>query len=477
MTKFLLPLVCFFCSNLAFGQESSLVKVKVFQQHVDERSPWSQQAIKESGYVGVVLDKDRILISAQAIVASRYIEVESLHSSIAIPAKVDRVDYNAQLAILRLESSLRKSKPIKMGKDLKINANISILSLKEKRVVPIRARFRELKIRTSITANYNLPHYTFEIKRKGVGWSEPVMNGESLAGLATRKEKNQIFAIPVSVIRRFLDGEGRDSSFGRLGFSYSPLKSQLLRRDLGLESVDRGVWVNKVSSSSPVASILRPGDVLLAVGAYEIQSDGLTKHHLWGTIPLSGIVYTFPVGKPAKLKFLRDGKIYEKSLEMIPHNSEEDFVPFYSSSRRPFTIYSGLVLIELSRNYLQSWGEAWLRRSPIALLKRFIYDNSVVKEKDERVLVLAKVLPDKINKGYEGMKNAEIYTLNGVAVRNLDHALTLLRKPLKKNSKSFTRMTLGPLPGEIILDHSGFADANKRVAKLYSISEKFLWKN
>ena len=476
MVKVVLALISLLSCQL-IAAPNFMVKVRTFSQAIDERSPWAQKPITESQYVGVALSKNTVLISTQAVKDLRYIEVETLSSSKRYPAELSRVDYNAQLAIIKVNESLAAVEPVKLGQDLKLNSKAKILSLKQKKVVPINTSFRDIKVRGSLTASYNLPHYTFEVKRKGVGWSEPVVKEDLLVGLSIRKEKNQILALPVSVIRRFLKGKGELSSFGKLGLKYHKLHDRLLRQELGLKGEEYGVWLSDVTTLSPLYKKARPGDVLLSIEDYKLKSNGRVYDKRWGDIPLSGVVYRFPVGSKLKAKVFRSAKVVDIDFTMKVYDGSADMIPFYSDSQRHFTIYNGFVLQELSRNYLQSWGRSWLSRAPTTLMKRIAFENNPPADMPQKkVVILSKVLVDQSNKGYEGLKNLEFDEINGKKVENIKQVYGLLKSPIIKDGRQYTKLNFGPIPREVILDHSKVDEANERIAKLYSVQAQHLWR-
>ncbi|SMF38251.1 PDZ domain-containing protein [Pseudobacteriovorax antillogorgiicola] len=473
-----LIVVAMMLAGTAQGMTKHLVKVRVFSQPIDEQSPWSQLPIKESSHVGVVVKPQEIMVPAYTVQAARYLEVETFFSSKPIKARVYRVDSNAQLAILKIDQTLDKLAPIPFGDDLGLNDRVQVLTVKQKRIVPLRSTFRELKIRSSLLANYNLPHMAFEVKQQSVGWSEPIVRKNKLVGLSVRKEKNQIFALPISVIKRFLAAESESTSFGRLGIRFNRLTSTLLRKKIKLDREGQGVWVSEVSALSPFFGQVKESDVLLKLGGYAISDKGTIREARWGRIPLSGIVYRFQVGKKVPLELLRDGELIKVSMEMKPYEGSEDLIPFYGNYERKFLIYGGLVFQELTRNYLQSWGKSWMRRAPLPLLNRYFYGNQLEPNNlDQRIIILSKVLVDDWNKGYEDLKNQEIISINDKKVANLSSIRDALDKPLTKNDQQFTKINLGPRPQELVLVHKDISAIHDRIAKVYAVPVSAFWKS
>ena len=138
-----------------------MVRVKSFNQGVEERYPWERTPVRQNNYIGLVLNSTEVLVPARAVVGHRYLEVKSLKSTDIFPSKLTAVDYNAQLEILKIEGKFKYLTEVPFDKYLKLNDKVQILSVSGKQVLPIRSRIRELQMRSSVNLVYNLPHYVF----------------------------------------------------------------------------------------------------------------------------------------------------------------------------------------------------------------------------------------------------------------------------------------------------------------------------
>lgn len=459
-----------------WAYNNSLVQVRSFKQAVDELSPWSRLPIADSYDIGIPLKGGHILISARAVLDAQYLQVESLSSSEVYEATVSRVDFNAQLALLKTTRPIPGLRPLSLGSDLRKGTDVEILSLRQKSIMSIKSRFRDLKVRSSLTANYNLPYYAFDVESSAVGWSEPVIKDNKLVGLVARKESKQVLALPSSVIQRFLQWKSPGSSFGRLGIRYSRLTSKYLRQQLGLSINQGGVWVSFVSQTSPYYPHLKAGDVILAVQNYPVDAMGMVEDKLWGKISMSAMTYRNPSGTKVSLKVWRNKAIKVIEVAMEPHQEQNEYIPYLADTNRQYLIYGGLVFQELTSNYLQSWGKLWMRKAPLSFLYRWAFHNDFPDEKVRgRMIFVSKILADDINKGYEHIANEEVRLVNQQHVHGIQHLAKVLESPEPVGAGLYTRVKLGPSLDELVLDHGAIAPAHGRMAKMYSIPEAAFW--
>ena len=87
---------------------SSLLKVNVTYQSYNLQIPWQKESAGGRRGLGIVLAKNRVLVTAQMVADSTYIEFELPDSGQKLPAKVEAVDYEANLALLAPNSPARE---------------------------------------------------------------------------------------------------------------------------------------------------------------------------------------------------------------------------------------------------------------------------------------------------------------------------------------------------------------------------------
>src|ERR1700682_1603823 len=78
----------------------SLVRVNVTGQPYDYFRPWQKKAPFSKRALGAVLPQGRVLVTADLVANENYVELERAESGEKIAAKVEVVDYEANLALL-----------------------------------------------------------------------------------------------------------------------------------------------------------------------------------------------------------------------------------------------------------------------------------------------------------------------------------------------------------------------------------------
>lgn len=465
MKFFFFFFVLLFVSMQSYSQNQSIVRVHSYIQRIDEYAPWKRLPISKETFSAIAIEPQKLLVTASAVRFTKYLELSLISKSQRIPLKIDYVDYNVQLAILSFEGDYQL-KPLELSEDIKINTRVKFKVIKKRKLIDLNTRVREIRTIQSATANYNVPVYVSEVKQKNIGQSDPVFREGKLVGFAIRRNKNNVFSLPISLIRKFIENSKKNEyGFVRLGFAFDKLSSKALRKYVNAQNYSSGVWITRVHQNSPFFGKLKEGDILLRVGNYNIDDQGLARVGKWGKMSLSGATYQFAPHKDLVLRILRKGKEILLTSQPKPFKSGVEAIPYLSGENRNFTILGGLVFIELTQNYLMSWGKNWSSKAPLHLLYRLLYKNTT---DEDRVVLLSKVIADKYNRGYSKLSNIVVEKINSNPVKTIAELNQIVSE-----SKDFIRISLGPIPREIVLDHDGIDEANDRISKAYSVPREY----
>ena len=112
------------------GKVVSVVRVNVTDQPDDFIHPWSKRSAFTHRALGAVLSGNRVLVTAELVADSTYVEFEKAESGEKTPATVETVDYEANLAILKpLDANFLKGiKPLEL-QEAKVGDNVSVWQL------------------------------------------------------------------------------------------------------------------------------------------------------------------------------------------------------------------------------------------------------------------------------------------------------------------------------------------------------------
>ena len=253
------------------------------------------------------------------------------------------------------------------------------------------------------------------------------MNGE-LVGVAFQAldDADSVgYMIAPSVVQHFLADmhDGVYDGFPDLGVRTQTLESPAQRKSLSLaKNVEGGVLVTCISHGGSAWGVVEEEDVLLAVDGVPIAADGTVVLREGELIDFSYIASKRHVGERMPLTVWRRGQEVTCVVEMrcpvrLVAEDRYDVQPSYY-------VYGGLLFVPLTRDYLRTWGDPWWQTAPHDLMS--LYENQMPTERRHEVVVLQKVLADRVNQGYHDFENLIIDTVNGKKVRSLRHVVELI---------------------------------------------------
>jgi hypothetical protein len=164
-------------------------------------------------------------------------------------------------------------------------------------------------------------------------------------------------------------------------------------------------------------------------------------------------------GDTVTARVLRSGKVVTVRMTMQPMAW---LVPRIEFDRRPmWYVYGGLVFQRLTAEFLRIWGEHWWDKAPKELLH--LYYSGLRRPEQQEVIVLAHVLADAVNVGYEPFANDVVATVNGV--RPVDMRDFIARMDAAK-AEVVVKLTSG---STVLLDSKVAKAAMPRIKKQYHV--------
>ncbi len=452
--------------------ENSIVRIYSYMQRPDFDSPWTTKQSERIAHMGLVIKGKKILVSAYAVRASKHFEAERIGESKRFPLKLKMMDPVANLAVLEFsEETPAGLDALEFGEDMEIGANCTIYQgIEGESLVARTLRLREVQVQAGVLTSYGMPQYVLEIRKPGYGWFEPLIRNGKLVGAAISQSGSNVYAMPVSLIKRFAEETGKESyrAFPELGISFSSLQSPSLRKYVKASDDEEGVYIQDIKETSAFAKDLKAGDILLEVNGVSISARGSYDHPLWGRIGLVALMSQLFEGDDVSLRILRGGEELSFTRALTAYQPELERIPSIIDEPPRYLIYGGLVIQELTEGLLQSWGSNWRKRAPLPYLYEDAYHSWPVNGGKSRVLVLQRVLPLDYNKGYHSLEDSFVTEVNGKKIEsleNLDEALNH-PDPLHKN---FAKFKLNPGNDEIILSYRNLEKIHAQLRSRYGI--------
>ncbi len=455
----------------------SIFRVAVTSQRYDFFRPWDKRNPSSKEGLGILVRNNRILVTARLVADATYIELEAPATGEKVLGSVEAIDHLADLAVIKPEDSrfMWRLKPWRLQKKAKLDDQLKAIQF-EGNGTPI---FTDGEIKSIEVAGYPHGESSFLVYRvdislaqTGSSFTVPFVKRGKLAGVLmeySRNSRNAVL-IPGVVIDHFLTDleDGHYDGFPRAGFEFSPLEDPQLRRFVGIDDNDSGVYITAVIPGSG-ADIdgLKPGDVLLAIDQYAIDKYGQYNDKDFGRISLAHLTTTHAfAGNLRNFKILRDGQMSFLTVHMN-HISLRDYpsAPFVIDEPPEYFIAGGLVFQELSRQYLKEWGGNWASNAPRRLV---YYDRHQwdLFEPGSRIVILSQILPSGSNIGYEDLRYLPVTEVNGVKVRRLKDIPRALSIPID----GFHHIVFAENPKKIYLEATALEAENAVIKERFGLT-------
>jgi len=290
----------------------------------------------------------------------------------------------------------------------------------------------------------------------------PVISHDRVVGIAMQtleEAENVGYMVPTPVIEHFLEDvkDGRYDGFPQIGVRVQNMESESQRLAAGMSAKQTGALVMRVDYGGPAYTVLRPHDVLMTIDGHSIANDLTVVWPEIGRVHFSMIYQSRQIGERVTVSFLRNGKPLAGTLELKAHTP---LVPARRSTELPrYLVFAGLVFQPLSGDYLDYF------RDPPPNLLSAAWNRGVTKERRE-VILMQRVLPDPVNRGYQSWDDEVVRLVNGVAPRDMTHLAEIIDGARGRWLRVL--MEDGHL---ITVDREAARAAGNRILEAYGIAE------
>lgn len=470
-------------ANETPSPEKSILRVNVTNQPHNFALPWQKRQPGSKQGLGALLDGRRVLVTAELIQDASYLEFEVASSGKKLTAKVANVDYEANLALL-----IPKEDPEDFFDGL-VPFPISVTPPKNgDRFEVWQFEANGTPVTSSITydtarlGRYFLDgSYFLQFDANGaVNYREgsftlPVIQNGHLAGMLLSYDSDDQVAtiLPFPIIRAFLDdaADGTYAGFPSFGIKFSPTLDEQLRTYLKLPEGNGGVMVTGVMPETSAALAgLKEGDVLLEIGGYKVDARGNYQDPTWGLLAMGHLVKgANTVGTELPMKISRDGQLMDLTLKLARKEARDFLVDPYVFDRGPrYLILGGMVFSELTRTYLEAFGNDWRDRAPFEFVFAVQNPEKFARDGRKKLVFLAGTLPSQSTIGYEGVRGAFIEKVNGQPINDIKDLAAALANPVD----GLHKIEIDEVPYTLYLDAALAAEDNKTLLpQRYRINE------
>ena len=406
--------------------------VRVFSTHMEMcfDIPWQTKRTQKGTGSGVYLGNNEILTGAHVVSSATFIQVQKLSSPDKVIAQVKSICHDCDLALLTIQDDdfLNDLEAAPLGDLPELRDPVEVVgfpmggeqvSITNGVVSRIEVNFYSHSWRSLLCA-------TIDAAINPGNSGGPVFNQKrEVIGIAFQKNTNAENSgqmVPPPVIKNFLKSAREGQKIVRLpslGITMQNLENPTLKERFQVPFDQTGLLVTTVDYGSSCSGLIESGDVLHQINEYPISSMGTILYKDKYRTRIPALLSELSEGDMVTLVCRRDGVI--STLE-IPLKANVSLAPREEGIPNRYFIYAGFVFQPLTRKYLQTWKTT--NRAPAAL--RYFYSSVKRTEDLLELVVLAQVLSDEVNVGYDDFYYEVLTEINGQKIKSLNHLAQIL---------------------------------------------------
>jgi len=470
---FALTMSCGAQHHAVNGNNHGIVQILTTFQEYSSFAPWQKRDPGLRIGYGVAISETEVLTTENLVRNSTLVELRRTGSGEKIQATVVLSDEQANLALLKISDpgSATKFVPIPVMDSLSRTGDVSILQFDETtQIQKGKAQIVQVSVKSLPTAPYPALAFTLltELNINGEG-AVAVRDGK-LAGLIMSYDRGTRTGnmLPCVTIKHFLE-DARQlpyKGFPSAWFLYMPLIDPAKRKYHKANDENNGILVLKCLPSAGTTESLMPNDVILEWDKYQIDNLGFYEDPDFGRLAFFYLIMgRRSPGDMVPAKIIRNGQETNITVQLTRRTDRESLVPEnVTHEREEYLVEGGFVIRELSANYLLSYGSDWQKYVDPRLVNIYLTKRLSPEKPGDRVVILASVLPDPINIGYQNLRNQIITRINDKPVRNMTDVFKIV-----KEDGHVQRVSLQSSDVELVLDQATLGDANTNLARQYRI--------
>lgn len=445
--------------------ERSVISIRATRQKYDYSQPWSRET-SNIDKVGVVIDKDTILTTADHLGDRTLITVRREGRGKWWPARVEWIDYHANLALIgSAEAGFWSGlQPARMASRAPESGPVFVRRWREGRLEAAKGEI------TDVIARRSQLSHTFQLALEiqadidGAGWSEVVTRGSEVLGITSSAYDKSINAIPApfidTIIKTVRSGDYRGA--GLFTFEWQQGRNPDTLAFLRAPASDNGVVVTRVPRHPQPETLLRPRDVILAIDGFPISPEGDYRDPRFGFLDIEFLADRGrSAGDGIPMTIVRDGKQMNIDYKLPAASFDVDLVPLETFDQPPeYLIVGGLVFQPLTEPLLRSLGRA-------APFRLGCYRQDLATDERPSVVFLSQVLPDPVNIDYHDSRHLVLERVNGRPIRVLKDVADAVHSPM--GDVHLFEFVPGSGLQRIVIDARKLDQADQRILKRYGI--------
>ena len=471
---YLLLLSCLMAQGDTAAPEKSVIQIMNFSQEPVWDAPWRFDAIHKSSGSGFVIKGKKIMTNAHVISWAKQIQVKRYQDPRPYNAHVAFVGHDCDLAVLDVDDPhfFDGMEPLSLGELPKVRSSVITYGYP--------AGGEQISYTKGVVSRIEMQTYVHIGNRSFLGVQTdaainpgnsggPVIQDGTVVGVAFQGIpglENTGFFIATPVIQHFLKdiADNVYDGFPQAGIRMLPLQNPAYVKMLKWKDNGVGARIDYIAQIPSTQKLLKPDDILLRAGDFEVGSDGTVLYEgnrLAAAVAFQGV----QAGESVPLRIWRDGSEKEVSVPMTIYNREinvgnqYDVLPHYY-------VYGGMVFTPLTLDFLKTVG----RGSDDAAYRELVYElyyhlaESPSTTRPEPV-VFANTLADPVNANLQIQGRQLVDKINGMRIEKLADVVTAL----SQTTNAYQVIQFLPDHGLEVLDRSEADKAGPRILQTYNI--------
>ena len=423
--------------DTATSIENSVVKVFSTMRYPDPFKPWTKQAPTEATASGVVIEGNRILTNAHAVLYASQVQVQANAAGDKVSATVVAIAPGIDLAVLKLDDATFFDSHTPLPRANKLpQIKDAVLAY------GFPAGGNSLSITKGIVSRIEFVSYNYPVSGLRIQIDAAINPGNSggpaiadnrMIGLAFSRAggdtQNIGYIIPNEEVELFLkdiaDGtyDGKAAMYDDL----QTLENPALREYLKLDKSVEGMVVHRPDKTDP-AYPLKEWDVISRVGDTPIDNQGMIKLGKDLRVQFAYEIQHAARGGKLPLTIVRDGKTMKVELPVSAEHPtlvadlHGGYPQYFIYGPMCFSIATRQMLSSLDSNAGTMRALSFLK-SPLASMAF----DSPSPDLQELVVISSPFFPHKLANGYSSATGSVVYSVNGTPIKSLKHLVELLR--------------------------------------------------
>ena len=456
--------------------KESVVKIYSNSNLYDYDEPWKMLGQERGSGSGCIISEKRILTNAHVIANQTFIQVRRAGQAKKYIAEVEIVAHECDLAILKVndDSFFSGVEPVEIGELPKFRDKVVVYGFPEggDKLCITEGVVSRIEHSTYSHSGATLLSCQIDAAINAGSSGGPVINNDKIVGVAFEGMsgediENIGYMVPAPIIKHFIKDieDGKYDGIPGLGISWQKLENPDIRYKFGMTEKQTGVLVNTIYPDSPTREALKSEDIILSIDGNNIENDGTITFRKGERTSFAYLIQKKYINDTAEFQILRENKIVNIEIKLSSPVNFGRLVPHEQYDVAPaYYILGGLVFEPLTLNYLKVWGdESWVTNAPTALLNFYFHGKPTDDRKE--VIILVKVLADKINVGYQDWRYEVISYVNGKKISTMKDLVNAFEK---QEGKYHT--IVDEQGHKIVLDKSKVDENSRKILERYIIN-------